>query len=126
MTATARTRTAILAALVLAVTSLGLMYLSAARASGTTLSRGGASIVVDVQCSTSNTIVREVSHSGGNPGFAARVRQHSGTWNQGPEVSGTGSTSQANLTAREVPASGHGARVYWAASSGGAQTYTFC
>lgn len=87
-------------------------------------SKGGVSITVSVTCPTTGTTVTELSHSGGNPGFAARVRQKNGSsWNQGPEVSGTGSKSTASLTAPEAPASGHGVRVFWAS---GAQNYTFC
>jgi hypothetical protein len=109
-------------ALTLAV--LGLVYAGTRPATGASFSKNGVSITVSVTCTTQKTTVSEVSHSGGNPGYAARVRQKNGsTWNQGPEVSGTGSSSTANLTAPEVPASGHGVRVFW---SGGAQNYTFC
>jgi hypothetical protein len=111
----------LIAAAVLA--ALGLVYAGTRPAHSASFSKNGVSITVSVTCTTQKTTVTETTRSGGNPGFAARVRGQGGTWYQGPETSGVGSTSTAFLQAPSVPASGHGVRVFWLS---GAQNYTFC
>lgn len=89
-----------------------------------TFSKSGHSITISVTCPTNGTTATKVSSVNGNPGYAPRVRRNNGTWQQGPEVS-SGKTSTF-LQAPYVPASGHGVRIFWPSSIGGAQNYTFC
>ena len=85
-------------------------------------SKGGVSISVSVSCPSNGTTVTKISSSGGNPGYAARIRDSAGTWHQGAEVSS--GTATVYIAAQKTPA--HAVRVFWSAASGGAQNYTFC
>jgi hypothetical protein len=122
MTAVSKFWTLVAATLTTLITTAALLVAHPTQAQAATsisVSKGGVSLKVSVTCPSNGTTVTKISSTGGNPGYAARVRSSSGTWYQGAERSS--GTATVYIAAQKSPA--HGVRVFWAS---GAQNYTFC